>query len=90
MPRVRDNLTEKRVMFTKKLEVMNDEFDTYIGALVADLIFKQHLQRKNVQENLDYIDGDESSKLARVMIEDLRRTEHLIYVDTTLPEEERQ
>ena len=42
-PRVRDNLTGARVMFTKKLEVMNEEFDTYIGALVADMIFKQYL-----------------------------------------------
>ena len=39
-PRVRDNITGKRVLFTKKLEVMNEEFDTYIGALIADMIFK--------------------------------------------------
>ena len=41
--RVKNNYVGQRVMFTKKLEVMNDEFDTYIGALVADLMFKQHL-----------------------------------------------
>ena len=39
-PRVRDNITGARVLFTKKLEVMNEEFDTYIGALIADMIFK--------------------------------------------------
>ena len=26
-PRVRDNITGARVLFTKKLEVMNEEFD---------------------------------------------------------------
>ena len=45
---MRDNYTGARIFFTKKLEVMNDEFDTYIGALIADMIFKQYLKRKNL------------------------------------------
>ena len=35
----------KRIMFPRKLEKLNDEFDTWAGALVADLIFKQHIMR---------------------------------------------
>ena len=38
--KLRDDLTGARVMFHKKLDVMNEEFDTYVGALVADLIFR--------------------------------------------------
>lgn len=38
--KLRDNLTGGRVFFHKKLDVMNEEFDTYVGALVADLIFR--------------------------------------------------
>ena len=90
VPCVKDNLTGARVLFTKKLEVMNDEFDSYIGALVADMIFKQYLQRKQTRENLECINNDPSSKLARMMIEELKRTEHLVYVDTTLPKEEHE
>lgn len=80
-PRVRDNITGARVLFTKKLEVMNEEFDTYIGALIADTIFKQYLQRKRKRENLECIDNDANTKLAREMIAELNRTEHLVYVD---------
>ena len=80
-PRVRDNITGKRVLFTKKLEVMNEEFDTYIGALIADMIFKQYLQRKRKRENLECIESDANSRLAREMIAELNRTEHLVYVE---------
>ena len=38
--KLRDDLTGAKVMFHKKLDVMNEEFDTYIGAMVADLIFR--------------------------------------------------
>ena len=37
---LRDELTGADVLFHKKLNVMNEEFDTYIGALVAELIYK--------------------------------------------------
>ena len=53
VPRVRDNKTAARVMFTRKLEVMNEEFDTYIGALIADLILRQYLRRESVKESLE-------------------------------------
>ena len=38
--RLKDDLTGAKVLFHKKLDVMNEEFDTYVGALVADLIFR--------------------------------------------------
>ena len=38
--KLRDDLTGARVMFHKKLDVMNEEFDAYVGAMVADLIFR--------------------------------------------------
>ena len=69
---------------------MNEEFDTFIGALIADMIFKQYLQRRRTQENLDCIDNDGNSRLARQMIEELERTDQLVYVDTTLPKEEHE
>ena len=40
-------------MFTRKLEVMNEEFDTYIGALIADMILRQYLRRLSVKESLE-------------------------------------
>ena len=39
------NMTAKKLWFDRKLEVMNDEFDSYIGALVASLVLKQHSLR---------------------------------------------
>ena len=38
-------MTGASILFSKKLDVMNEEFDTYLGALVADLIYKQHVLR---------------------------------------------
>lgn len=43
--RLRDDMTGASILFSKKLDVMNEEFDTYLGALVADLIYKQHVLR---------------------------------------------
>ena len=36
---LREDLVYRNMVFSKKLDVMNDEFDEYIGALVAQLIF---------------------------------------------------
>ena len=90
--RLRDNMTGARVFFCKKLDVINEEFDTYVGALVADLIFKQHQLRKQTEQNVERVDMSSQSMLTKVLIEDLRRTEHLVYVDTAinLPEHEIQ
>lgn len=38
--KLRDDLTAQKVFFAKKLDVMNEEFDSYVGALVADLIYR--------------------------------------------------
>ena len=43
--KLRINMTTKKLWFDRKLEVMNDEFDSYIGALVASLVLKQHCLR---------------------------------------------
>lgn len=48
-------MTAQKLLFTKKLDVINDEFDNYIGALVADQIFKSHILRSQQQRNLDMI-----------------------------------
>ena len=37
---LKTDMTAAHILFAKKLDVMNDEFDTHVGALVADLIFK--------------------------------------------------
>ena len=33
--RLREDLCHKNILFNKKLDVMNDEFDEFVGALVA-------------------------------------------------------
>lgn len=38
-------MTAQELWFGKKLDVVNEEFDAYIGALVADLILRQHVLR---------------------------------------------
>ena len=38
--KLREDMTGAHVLFAKKLDVMNEEFDTHMGALVADLIYK--------------------------------------------------
>lgn len=42
---LRNDLTAKNILFSKKLDVMNEEFDQLVGAMVADLIYKQHVLR---------------------------------------------
>ena len=88
--RLRDDLTGQRVMFHKKLDVMNEEFDTYVGSLVADLIFRQYTLRQQTRKNLERVDANSVTQHTQVLIEDLKRTEHLVYVDTAmnLPEDE--
>ena len=68
---LRHNLTAARVLFSKKLDVMNDEFDTFIGALVADLIYKQHLMRGQQRANLERIDNFANNPISQMLIEDL-------------------
>lgn len=34
---------------------MNEELDQYVGGLVAELIYKQYIQRGQVQKNLDRV-----------------------------------
>lgn len=34
------NVTARKLWFKMKLDIINDEFDTNIGAIVADLILK--------------------------------------------------
>ena len=77
-------MTAAAVLFSRKLDVMNEEFDTYMGALVADLIYKQHILRDQTRKNLERVDKSAKSELTQVLVEDLRRTEHLVYVDTAL------
>ena len=69
------------------MDVMSEEFDSYIGALVADLIFKQHFLRTQTQKVLDQVansKGENGSQMTQMMAEDMKRTDHLVYVDTTL------
>ena len=69
---------------------MNEEFDSYMGALVADLIYRQHVLRSQVKQNLEQVDNFANSELSQMLIEDLGRTDHLVYVDTAMvmtPEE---
>lgn len=71
---------------------MNEEFDTFVGALLADLIFRQYSLRCQTEKNLERVDTNSTSQQTQVLIEDLKRTEHLVYVDTAmnLPESEHQ
>ena len=61
---------------------MNEEFDTYIGALLADLIFKNAEVRSQIKSNLERIDYYDKTELSKQLIEDLAMTEHQVYVDT--------
>ena len=63
---------------------MNDEFDTYIGAIVADLVYKQHVLREQQKANLERIDNFANNPISQMLIEDLKRNEHLVYVDTAM------
>jgi len=40
--------------------------------------------RSQTQANLDKVNNQASSELSRMLIEDMKRTDHLIYVDTAL------
>ena len=80
--RLRTNLTGARVLFSRKLDIMNEEFDTYIGALLADLIFKNAVVRSQIKSNLERIDYYDKTELSKQLIEDLAMTEHQVYVDT--------
>ena len=77
-------MTQAKVFFAKKLDVMNEEFDTYLGALVADLIFKQHTLRSQVKSNLERVDNFANSELSQMLIEDLKRTDHLVHVENVM------
>ena len=55
--RLRDDLTGMKVLFAKKLDVMNEEFDTYIGAILADLIYRQHILRSQTYKNLGRVES---------------------------------
>ena len=48
-------MTSDKLWFGKKLDVINEEFDAYIGAAVADLILKQHTLREQAKRNLESI-----------------------------------
>ena len=78
------DMTGSKILFAKKLDVMNEEFDTYVGALVADLIYKQHTLRTQTKENLEKVDNSSSNPLSQMLVDDLQRTDHLVYVDTAL------
>ena len=55
------DMTGAEVLFNKKLDVMNEEFDIHVGAMVADLIFKQHYVRRENQKILDQVDNNATS-----------------------------
>lgn len=82
--KLRDEMCGKRVMFVKKLDVMNEEFDSYVGSLVADLIFRQHTLRSQTRRNLGKVDINSADMLTQMLLEDLNRTDHLVYVDTAM------
>lgn len=78
------DMTGAHILFAKKMDVMNDEFDAHMGALVADLIFKQHTLRSQTKMNLQRVDNATSNPLSKMLLDDLKRTEHLVFVDTAL------
>ena len=41
--------------FSIRMDHMNEELDQYIGGLVADLIYKQYIQRGQVKKNLERV-----------------------------------
>ena len=57
--RLREDLCHRNVLFNKKLDVMNDEFDDHIAALVAQLIFQQVVLIEQRKRNVIKIDGVE-------------------------------
>ena len=57
--RLQEDLCHKNILFNKKLDVMNDEFDEYIGALVAQLMFQQVVIDEKKRKNIIKIDGIE-------------------------------
>ena len=54
---LREDLVYRNMVFSKKLDVMNDEFDEYIGALVAQLIFQQVVINEKKRKNAVKVDG---------------------------------
>lgn len=55
-------MTAQKLWFAQKLNVINDEFDSYIGALVASLVLKQHCLRSQAQANLDSQGGSANNE----------------------------
>lgn len=47
------NLTTEKLWFAQKLDAINEEFDSYIGALIARLVLKQHTLRSQILSNLE-------------------------------------
>ena len=80
---LRDDMTGAEILYHKKLDVMNEEFDTYIGALVADLIYKQHILRSQTQKNLETLKAMNNMQ-SQMLLDDMKRTDHLVYVDSAL------
>ena len=55
--RLREDLCHRNILFNKKLDVMNDEFDEFIGALVAQLIFQQCIIDEKAKKNAMNLHG---------------------------------
>jgi len=64
--------------------VINEEFDTYVGAMVADLILKQHTLRAQSKANFESHGNSSNNEMSQILLEELSRTEHLVYVDTAI------
>ena len=77
-------MTAQELWFGKKLDVVNEEFDAYIGALVADLILRQHVLRTQSKKNYESHASTTENEISTMLREELNRTDHLVYVDTTL------
>jgi hypothetical protein len=80
-----NDLYHKNVLFHKKLDVINSEFDEMIAALVAQLIFKQHVVNEQKKVLLDHVKNSRDvNGTAAILKSELSNNSHLLYVDDTL------
>ena len=61
--RLREDIVHRNILFNKKLDVMNDEFDEFIGALVAQLIFQQCIIDEKRKKNVINLHGATKKKI---------------------------
>ena len=74
-----------RTLFSTKMDVINDEFDDYLAALVAQNMFEEYIRREKIKDNLTKIDtGHGVSQAVEVYKYALNSKDHLLYLNTLL------